>query len=1051
MHGKVLCLGTSRELFLFLFLLFLFSKLLTGSWFPKSLPCDVTVQAKEAAVIVDCSDRHLTAIPWQIPSNATNLTLTINHIPRILPQSFVQLRNLVEIDFRCNCVPVILGPKDNVCTKRLIVDNGSFAPLHNLRSLYLDGNQLLAFPRGLPQNLILLSLEANNIFSVSRENFSELTNIEMLYLGQNCYYRNPCNVSFYIGEEAFKDLRNLTVLSMKSNNLSFVPGGLSSRLRELYLYNNRIQSIQENDLYNLHNLEILDLSGNCPRCYNAPFPCTPCPDNAPIQIHPNAFASLKNLQTLRLHSNSLRSISNSWFKNTINLQVLDLSQNFLAKEISNANFLKCVPKLKDLDLSFNFELQEYPTDMPLSKMYSTLLSLESLRIRGYVFQELKKENILPLVKLNNLTVLDLGTNFIKLADFSLFKFFRSLKTIGLSINKISPSGESSFSSCSVFRASSEQNVARTFQDVHYFRYDENGRSCKSKVKEDTTFQLFVNEDCQAYGATLDLSQNNIFFVKSTDFRHLTFLKCLNLSGNAISQSLNGSEFKPLSNLKYLDFSNNRIQLFYSTAFQELTELEVLDISSNKHYFLAEGITHTFDFTKTLKHLKKLMMNWNEISSSTNKEMVSKSLKTLEFKGNRLDVLWKDGDRRYLDFFKKLTKLYKLDISYNSLTFIPPGAFEGMPPNLMELCLANNKLYTFNWGQLYLLGKLQLLDLSNNYLTTVPRELSNCTASIQTFILRNNNIKKLTAHFLVNAFTLKYLDLSENKIQFIMKSSFPENVLNNLEMLVLQGNPFKCNCDALWLVWWINQTKVTIPNLVTGVTCSGPGTHKGQSLVLLDLYTCEQNNWNVILHSVSASFIICLMVICTSSHLFYWNVWYIYHLIKAKFKAYKRLPEVCYDAFIVYETKDITVSDWVFKELVEILENQGEKLFNLCLEERDWLPGQPFLDNLSESIHLSRKTVFVLTNKYTKSGHFKTAFYIAHQRLIEERVDVIVLIFLEETLQSSKYLRLRKMLCGASVLSWPTNPNSHSYFWRCLKNALATDNQMAYDKLFTERV
>ncbi|KAM4795931.1 toll-like receptor 7 [Rhinophrynus dorsalis] len=1047
---KIMYLCTSRTPFLFLFSMFLFSKLLLAIWFPKSLPCDVLEESKGTIVVVDCSERHLTAVPWGIPSNVTNLTLTINHIPRITPQTFSQFKDLVEIDFRCNCVPAIMGPKDHVCTKRLVVEDRSFESLHNLRSLYLDGNQLLEFPRRLPPSLVLLSLEANNIFSISRVNLSEFTNIEMLYLGQNCYYRNPCNVSFYIEKEAFKDLHNLTVLSLKSNNLSFVPVGLSTSLKELYLYNNIIQSVKKDDLTNLYNLEILDLSGNCPRCYNSPFPCNPCPNNAPIQIDDNAFASLKNLKTLRLHSNSLHTVSKSWFQNITNLQVLDLSQNFLASEISTASFLKLVPKLKSLDFSFNFELQVYPTELNLSSYFSTLKSLEILRIRGYVFQNLRRTNLLPLVHLSNLTVLDLGTNFIKMADFSIFKYFHSLKIIGLANNKISPSGESNLASCSAFRASPEHYKERSFQDIHYFQYDENARRCKSKVKEDLSFELFVNEDCQAYGQTLDLSQNNIFFVKSSDFTHLSFLKCLNLSGNAISQTLNGTEFTPLNNLKYLDFSNNRIDLLYSTAFQELTKLEVLDLSSNKHYFLAEGITHMINFTKNLKYLKKLMLNWNEISSSTNDHMVSQSLHTLEFKGNHLNILWRDGYNRYLNLFKNLNELSRLDISSNSLQFLPPGAFEGMPPKLMELCLAKNNLNTFNWGKLYLLEKLQVLDLSDNYLTTVPRELSNCTTSIKTLILHNNKIDRLTTNFLRDAFTLKHLDLSDNKIKFIGKSSFPENVINNLEILILQGNPFKCNCDAVWLVSWINHTTVTIPNLVTDVICAGPGTHRGQSLILLDLYTCEQDNVNVILHSVSASFIICLMVICTSSHLFYWDFWYIYHLFKAKIKGYKRLPKVCYDALIMYDTKDCAVSDWVLNELVNNLEKQGEKMFNCCLEERDFLAGQPFLDNLYESIQMSRKTVFVVTEKYIKCGHFKTAFYIAHQRLIEEKVDVIILILLEKTLQRSRYLRLRKRICANSVLYWPSNPNSHKYFWHCLKNALTTDNEMAYDKVFKER-
>ncbi|XP_054043640.1 toll-like receptor 7 isoform X2 [Rissa tridactyla] len=768
-------------------LLFLFPMLLSGAWFPKSLPCDV--KAFESTVTVDCTDRRLTEIPRGIPANATNLTLSINDIPHIYPTSFAHLHNLVEIDFRCNCVPVKLGPKDNICTKRLKIENGSFAALTRLKSLYLDANQLLEIPHSLPPALSLLSLEANSIFSIQRANLSEL--------GEN----------------------------------------------------------------NFHGF------------------------------------------------------------------------------------------------------------------------------------------------------------------------------------------------CSNPRISGEQYNRQVLQDMHYFRYDVYGRSCRSKDKEAASYQSSVKEECRKYGETLDLSRNNIFFINPSDFRGLGFLRCLNLSGNAISQTLNGSEFSYLSGLKYLDFSNNRIDLLYSTAFKELQLLEILDLSNNNYYFLAEGVTHMLSFMKNLSHLKKLMMNENEISTSINTGMESQSLQILEFRGNRLDVLWMDGNARYLSFFKNLTSLEKLDISFNSLSFFPPGAFQAMPPELRILNLTNNRMKSFNWGNLHYLKNLVTLDLSNNLLATVPQELSNCSSTLQELMLRNNRIQRLTKHFLRGAFKLKYLDLSANKIQIIKKSSFPENVINNLRMLLLHGNPFKCNCDAVWFVWWINQTQVTIPLLATDVTCAGPGAHKGRSVVFLDLYTCELDTSYLILYALSASTVLVFMVFTVTSHLYFWDVWYSYHYCTAKLKGYRRLslPEACYDAFIAYDNRDPAVNEWVLTELVERLEDQKARQFNLCLEERDWLPGQPVFDNLSQSIQLSKKTIFVLTNKYIKSGRFKTTFYMAHQRLLDEKMDVIILIFLEKVLQKSRYVRLRKRLCGSSVLEWPTNPRAQPYFWQCLKNAIATNNTLAYNRLLQETV
>ncbi|RLV62474.1 hypothetical protein DV515_00019275, partial [Chloebia gouldiae] len=940
-------------------LLFIFPLLLSGAWFPKTLPCDV--KSSEGTVTVDCTDRRLTEVPRGIPGNATNLTLSINHIPNIYLKSFDRLENLQEIDFRCNCVPVKMGPKDHVCISPLKIENGSFAALTRLKSLYLDANQLAEIPQGLPATLTLLSLEANHVFSIQKSNFSELGNIEVLYLGQNCYYRNPCNVSFEIEERAFLALKKLTILSLKSNNLTQIPPNLSSTLKELYIYNNMIQEIQEEDFSGLPNLEILDLSGNCPRCYNAPYPCIPCPKSS-IQIHSKAFDSLENLRILRLHSNSLQSVPSSWFKNIKNLKELDLSQNFLMREIGDAQFLTFLPSLMQLDLSFNFELKVYSPFLNLSKTFSSLSNLETLRLKGYVFKELRAQDLQPLLSLRNLTMLDLGTNFIKVANMAVFEEFPALKFIDLSVNKISPSSRESnfYGFCSNPGISVEQYNRQVQQEMHYFRYDEYERSCRSKDIEASSYQSLVKEDCLNYGKTLDLSRNNVFFVNPSDFRGLSSLKCLNLSDNAISQTLNGSEFSYLSGLKYLDFSNNRVDLLYQMAFKELKLLEILDLSNNQHYFLAEGITQLLSFMKNLAHLKKLMMNDNDISSTIDTGMESQSLRILEFRGNRLDALWMDGNARYLSFFENLTSLEELDISFNSLNFLPHGVFEKMPPSLKILNLTNNRLKSFIWGNLPSLKNLVTLDLSNNLLTNVPRELSNCTSSLQELLLRNNRIHMLTKHFLRGAFELRYLDLSSNKIEIIKRSSFPENVINNLKMLLLHGNPFKCNCEAVWFVWWINRTQVTIPLLATDVTCAGPGAHKGKSVVFLDLYTCELDTSYLILYALSASAILALMVFAVMSHLYFWDVWYSYHYCAARLKGYRRLssPAACYDAFIAYDSEDPAVNEWVLQELVERLESQKARQFNLCLEGRDWLPGQPVFDNLSQSIQLSKKTIFV---------------------------------------------------------------------------------------------
>ncbi|KAJ8004619.1 hypothetical protein DPEC_G00138180 [Dallia pectoralis] len=1034
--------------------------LAAGSWYPKTLPCDVSRQSDGRVLNVDCTDRGLLEVPTDIPRGATNLTLTINHIPSINSTSFRGLENLTEIDMRCNCVPIKIGPKDHVCTESVTVAKDTFRDLPNLKALYLDGNQLYSIPDGLPANLVLLSLEVNHIFTILTKNISDIPNVQVLYLGQNCYYRNPCNASYEIEEGAFLQLANMTLLSLKSNNLSYIPAKLPTSLRELYLYNNNIAKVTEKDFQNLTSLETLDLSGNCPRCYNAPFPCVPCPHDSELQINKGAFKTLTKLRILRMHSNSLTRVHTEWFQSCTELEVLDLSSNFLAREITIASFPQVLPNLKELDLSFNYELQRYPATLRLNQSFSYLKSLKILRIRAYVFQQLLLEDIVPLIALENLEVIDLGTNFIKMTNLSILMELKSFKIINLSDNKISsPSESGQFLSSSGGESQSgspmsaaEHSKTGEAREIHYFRYDEYARSCKYKDKELGTLSSIVNTQCSQFGKTLDISRNNIFFLHSR-FLNLADLRCLNLSGNAMSQSLNGSEFTYLTNLQYLDFSSNRLDLLYSSAFQELRSLVILDISNNNHYFESEGLTHMLNFTKNLTKLKILYMNYNKISTSTNTELESLSLERIEFKGNRLDMLWRDGDTRYINYFKKLVNLRVLDISDNNLNFIPEQVFQNLPDKLTNLSINSNKLKVFSWEKLIFLQSLELLDLSNNRISTVPEELSNCSKSLKTLLLHDNMISKLSPYFLKDAFNLKYLDLSFNSIENIAQTSIPDDVVNMMDTLVLNNNKFMCNCNALTFVMWLNRTTVNIPKLATDVTCAAPGAQMGRPVILLEkeLQACQHSYLSIILYILLTFLVLSFLTFSISSHLFLWDVWYIYHFLLAKFKGYRRLssPSAIYDAFVVYDKKDPEVSEWVLKELLVQLECLGDHPLQLCLEERDWMPGCPLIDNLSQSIHQSKRTVFILTNRYIRSGEFKTAFYMAHQRLMDERDDVIVLIFLEKSPSHSKYLRLRKRLYKRSVMEWPTNPQAQQYFWFSLRTVLATDSQKQYSNLFKE--
>ncbi|TRZ00082.1 hypothetical protein DNTS_004636 [Danionella cerebrum] len=989
----------------------------------KTTPCDIHENITSKTVIFNCRGRNLKHVP-SFMTNSTEIDLSENMIMNLTAEAFKGLTNLTTLYLNWL-------NKNNLA----VFSKGVFSNLTNLHKLHLSGNKLRAIPKDLPKNLMNLRLVENSITLINSSTFEQMKNLVSLYLSKNCYNWNPCLRDYRIENGSFSALRKLKRLTLSYNNLTQVPAGLPVSLLSLELASNRISHIREHDFQGLRNLLSLKIQGNCQRCNNAPFPCIPC-KNKSIDIHPRAFSDLGNLETLHLAGNSIMSIEPAWFANISNLRELFLSFNFLFKSITNEDgkvFLSNLPHLTKLDLSFNYDLKRYPTTIKLSPEFANLTSLRSLHIRGLVFQQIDNDTFESIYNLQNLTLLDMGTNFIVRATSDVFEHVR---VIYLSENRLYP--------ITVNRAiTKEWNDNLKLSPALPFMSESR--------RPDRSFNLpkyLIKPECYIYGRVLDLSRNNLFLISPQQFESYGNISCLNLSGNGFSTAPNGSEFTTLPDIKYLDLSFNKIDLAYDNAFQELQSLEVLDLSYNTHYFTVEGVTHNFNFLKNLPSLKVLNISFNRIYTLTTKALQSKSLQELQFQNNNLGKMWRTKDRTYHRIFSLLTNLTHLDLAYNMIGTIPSLVFKNLPRSIQHLRLSHNKLMSLNWTQMRLFRNLETLSLSYNLISEISSNLSVDVPSLKLLDLQHNRISTLKGGFLQGVLNLKVLDLSHNHLESVNQSTFPTK--SNLVQLHLHGNPFHCTCDLLEFVLWILKTTVKIPKLVTAVTCTMPKERKGQAVINFDIKECIDDQLAFVVYFFTSMCIICTIFVATTMHLFYWDISYLFYYLKARFTGYQQLSaeSFVYDAFITYDTKDPQVSDWVLNHLRLHLEQRGEHFLPICLEERDWIPGSPVVDSLTQSIQHSRKTVFVLTEGYVSSGSFKLALFLAHQRLLEDNEDVIVLLLLEPVLQHSHFLRLRKRLCAQSVLEWPYSPSAESWFWQSLRNTIRLDNQAMYSQLYS---
>lgn len=185
-------------------------------------------------------------------------------------------------------------------------------------------------------------------------------------------------------------------------NLIYMPRGLPSTGKQLYVFQNKINILQQQDFVELGELEMLDLSQNSlseiPDGVFSPLSSLHNLDlssNYITHISKDSFIGLVNLERLYLYSNIIQNIHPAAFEGLENLLELKLQGN----QISVLPALQ-LPRLLHLDLSYN-------SIPPLVAQDLQTPHLESLKIAGLGLTSLDEELLGSLV---NLHVLDVSQN-----------------------------------------------------------------------------------------------------------------------------------------------------------------------------------------------------------------------------------------------------------------------------------------------------------------------------------------------------------------------------------------------------------------------------------------------------------------------------------------------------------------------------------------------------------------------------------------------------------------------------------------------------------------
>lgn len=954
-----------------------------------------------------------------------------------------------------NCAPLSMSFfNETEPSCHVNIHHHAFKHLLHLKELDLKGNSLTKLP-WLPESIRTLRLEDNYLFNIM-EPFGT-PYLQELFISMNCLHENPCYQSFYMHKDVYKELSNLKNLSLGYNNLTSIPEHLPPSLERLDLRENTLTEIPENAFAKLPNLQDLNLEWNCQRCDHAARPCFACPGGAPLLLHPNSFhAENSSMTFLSLRGNSLPSLPEGLFLPLINLNKLDLADNYLAQTISNATFFTELKQVKWISLIYNYVPLHSFKELELSPHLGNVSNLETLQLSGNFFSKISEKSMVILSRLKKLQILELRMNFILNYNMSSLGMLSSIINVDLSQNIIIYHNNC-LSGYSLEQGFKGPDVLEYFPDspmlpAHMDQIANEGDTCGTRHNFVFELSNFQHQFCKNQ-LTFDLSQNNLDFFYEDVFNGMEHVVCLNLSYNYASQALKSKIFSRLKSVVYLDLSYNRIDLYYRDVFSELNStLKVLDLSQNEYHFRMKGMGHRLTFIRHLTNLEVLNMENNGIGMRIDPRLNSSSLKYMYFSGNHLNIMWEVEGQTYTHFFQDLKKLIYLDISRNELHSIKGQILCNLPVSLQTFSISNNNLHFFSWENITCLGNLAHLNLSGNKLSNLPAVI-NFPSNFSMLDLSNNRLTDLPDKSFSQATALQYLYLNDNSFKVLPLQSLPPLLINgNGQLLSLHNNNFMCDCDTAALVQFLLATNACIPALTTAVNCGFPESQHGKSVLTIEQHSCQEI-YGGFAFLLSALFTCALTALPLLRHLYGWDVWYCLQILWAGCKGSSSgsCTQKRYDAFVVFDTANEAVRDWIYNELVVQLESSSYRGLSLCLEERDWIPGISCIDNLHHAIYSSEKTVFVLSSGTRNGGGgasvngvIRQTFFMVQQRLLDEKVDVAVHVLLDKTFPKLKYLQLRKRLCGKSVMSWPRNPQAQPLFWNQMRTAISSDNLKLYD-------
>ena len=551
----------------------------------------------------------------------------------------------------------------------------------------------------IPETVLDLNLENNNITSIPSRAFSKLSKLQTLNLNHN----NIQSIEAF----AFDGLECITKLQLRKNQLKALESNSFANipcLQNLTLAYNVIEQISEDAFDGTTAIRRLVLDGNS-------FTTVPSVGHQPYlnELHlftnnivgatfPNSYRNGSKTLLINLSENKIQALGNETFLALTGVTVtgLTLTNNNIST-IAAGTFTP-LSTLESLKLGSN--------PLAISAIKNVALDLEQkslafLDLSGVFASEKEFYEGMSFFKNTTITTLELCRNSISYLANGVFKEFKNVRVLHLSKNELFEVSTQVFADLhDLVEVGLDNNMFTVFPR----QLPKSLTNLNLAGNRITTIRTNDMKDLQNLNR-LSIRKNQIGRLEKGAFNGLERLDTLYLSNNQIGV-LSGFVFQPLKSLTHLFLNDNNLHQIFQVLFDPMKSLRRLDLSGNGCCDRMQGTT--FASMTSLRYLHLERNNLSGYIASKDADLLFKGLSELK----EIHLSTNNIQRISDSLFKDQVALEILKLDNNPITGWGPNLFKHTA-NMTKLDMSHNKIGVLYANNLADLDNLDELNLANN--------------------------------------------------------------------------------------------------------------------------------------------------------------------------------------------------------------------------------------------------------------------------------------------------------------------------------------------------